>query len=67
MAHKFIGGCLITVKDPVASTRKYFHKLLKKCEKASDYVKQYEKSLELLEKEVIKKERAIDNEDERSK
>ncbi|CAD8210744.1 unnamed protein product [Paramecium pentaurelia] len=67
MAHKFLGGCLIAVNKPVEFIRAKFHKLLKKCAPASEYVKQYLKQHEYLEKEIQKKEREIDNEDERSK
>lgn len=41
MAHKFLGGCLIAVNSPVEFIRAKFHKLLKKCAPASEYVKQY--------------------------
>jgi hypothetical protein len=67
MAHKFNGGCLITVSDPVKLVREKFGWLLKDVRKASDYISQYEKSLELLEKLKAKKEKELDNEDERSK
>lgn len=39
MAHKFLGGCLIAVNDPVKFIREKFYKLLKKCNPASDYIK----------------------------
>ena len=34
MAHKFTGGCLITVVDPVETIRKKFRALIKSCDKA---------------------------------
>ncbi|CAD8166188.1 unnamed protein product [Paramecium pentaurelia] len=44
-----------------------FHKLLKKCAPASEYVKQYLKQHEYLQKEIQIKETDIVNKDERSK
>lgn len=52
MAHKFQGGCLITVNDPLTFIRKNFEKLIRKCSSASEYIKNYQKQLEYLDKEI---------------
>jgi hypothetical protein len=41
MAHKFSGGCLITVIDPVKLVREKFGWLLKNVRTAADYIRHY--------------------------
>ena len=67
MAHKFLGGCLMAVDNPVKLIRERFNWLLKDTKTAAEYIRQYEKQLDLLGKLKEKKEKEIDNEDERSK
>lgn len=67
LAHKFIGGCLIAVNSPMKLVREKMVRLIKKAEPAHVYIKQYEKNYEILEKMKEKKEKEIDDPDERSK